>query len=212
MWAKVGVPKEYFFDPINPEVANIFSHFLEQLSSAGAAVSEASLKETSKIYESWYPIRYGEAAAVHHDWFRERPDDYGEDVRRMLSQGMAIPAVEYIRALRTREVVRKAFLEALKQVDVIAVPTTIIAAPRIEDSYVDVADQRLDVYTALGRLTLATSLVGLPGISVPIGFTKDRLPIGAQIVGKPLGDETILRVAHSYEQSVSGFSSFIPDL
>ncbi len=210
--AKVGVPKEYFFDPIDPEVANIFSHFLEQLASAGAMVSEASLKETSKIYESWYPIRYGEAAAIHRDWFRERPDDYGDDVRRMLSQGMTISAVEYIRALRTREDVRKAFLDVLKQVDVIAVPTTIIPAPRIEDSYVEVAGQRLEVYIALGKLTLATSVLGLPGISIPIGLTKDHLPVGAQIVGKPFGDETVLRAAYSYEQSMNGFSSFIPDV
>ncbi len=129
----------------------------------------------------------------------------------MLDEGLKVSAATYIRALGAREKMLAGLTKAMKGFDALALPTTILPAPRIEETTVTVGEDKMDVYIALGRLTLATSVLGLPSVSFPIGLSSGGLPMGAQLVGLPFTEGTILRIASLYESSVDGgFASFTP--
>jgi len=210
--ARVGTPKEYFLELLHRDVRRLFWKFIDVLSSVGLEHEDFDFPRASRVQEVWRPIRYAEPAAVHHDLFLARRDEYGKDVAKMLDEGMKVKAEEYIRALDARTEMRRELVAALGGDRVLAFPTTAIPAPPIGAQVVDVGDERMDVYLALGRLTLATSVLGLPGVSVPIGFTGEGLPVGAQIVGPPFAEGLVLRVAHAFESARGGPSNFIPEL
>ena len=110
----VGIPKEYFFDYLNPEVEKIFFDFVDALISMDiSSVTDVHLKEADKIYESWRPLRLGESAEIHQHWLNTRSEEYGDDVRKMLTQGTEVSAIEYIRAQRFRRELRNDFMRLL---------------------------------------------------------------------------------------------------
>jgi aspartyl-tRNA(Asn)/glutamyl-tRNA(Gln) amidotransferase subunit A len=209
---RVGIPKEYFMDLLDRQVRRLFWKFIEGLASIGLESQDFDFPRASEVQEVWRPIRYAEPAAVHHDLFGSRRDEYGEDVARMLDEGMRVTAPDYIRALEARAEMRREVVASLGSNTVLAFPTTTVPAPPIDAQRVKVDAERMDVYLALGRLTLATSVLGLPGVSVPMGFTKEGLPAGAQVVGPPFAEGLVLRVAHAFEAARGGFSEFIPEL
>src|SRR5919107_1660057 len=95
--SKIGIPKQFFFDMIEPKVMEIFRAFVDRLHGGGiSTVSNIDVQETDKIFETWRPIRLAEATSIHNEWMVSRPQDYGEDVIRMLQKGEEITAVKYI--------------------------------------------------------------------------------------------------------------------
>src|SRR5919205_1890721 len=196
----VGIPKEYFFDYLQPGVYRAFLDFIETIKSMDVSVFDIHIGETDKIYESWRPLRLGESAEIHLKWLQTRSQDYGEDVRRMLMQGTEISAVDYIRAHKFRKELRNEFVRVLKNFDVLIVPTTPITAPGFDEQAVDIGGQTLQIYQALSRQTIVFDSTGLPAISIPVGFSKDNMPIGAQIIGPPFKEEKILSLAYAYER------------
>ena len=90
---KIGIPKQFFFDMIEPKVMEIFRAFVDRLQVCGITTSNVDLDGTDKIFETWRPIRLAESAAIHNEWMVSRLQDYGEDVRRMLEKGLEITAV-----------------------------------------------------------------------------------------------------------------------
>jgi aspartyl-tRNA(Asn)/glutamyl-tRNA(Gln) amidotransferase subunit A len=120
----------------------------------------------------------------------------------------AMPAVTYIRAQQRRTEYRRRFLESMENVDVVAAPTLPVTAPEIESREVQTGRSPEDVRLALLRLTRPGNLTGFPAITVPCGFSADGLPIGLQILGRPLDEATVLRVAHSYEAATRWHERF----
>lgn len=208
----VGIPKEYFFDYLHPEIEKIFYDFVDTLLSMNISVFDVHLKEANKIYESWRPLRLGESAEIHQNWLNTRPDDYGQDVRKMLTQGTEVSAIDYIRAQRFRRELRNDFIRLLGDENVLIIPTTPIAAPTFNEQMVDIGGKTLQIYQTLSRQTIAFDSTGLPVISIPIGFTKDNLPIGAQIIGSPFAEEKILSLAYAYERSNDSVMKFSPPI
>jgi aspartyl-tRNA(Asn)/glutamyl-tRNA(Gln) amidotransferase subunit A len=210
---RIGIPKEYFFDHLNPEVQGLFYDFVETLRSNGSIiVYDLDLHHTSEYYRSWRDVRLAEAAEIHLGWLNTRAYNYSDEVRNMLIQGTKISAVDYIRALRTIEDIRKEFLSILTHnVEVIIVPTNIIPAPRFDEETVNVGSGTvLQTREALLRNTIVFNSTGLPAISIPIGLTKNNTPVGAQIIGPPFKEEVILSIAYSYERINNSMDKFIP--
>lgn len=208
----VGIPEEYFFDYLRPDVERTFLDFIDTIKSMDISVFDIHIRDVDKIYESWRPLRLGESAEIHMKWLQTRSEDYGEDVRRMLMQGTEVSAVDYIRAHKFRKDLRNEFVRLLKNFDVLIVPTTPITAPGFDEQAVDIGGQTLQIYQALSRQTIVFDSTGLPAISIPVGFSKDNMPIGAQIIGPPFKEEKILSLAYAYERVNGSLMKFTPPL
>jgi aspartyl-tRNA(Asn)/glutamyl-tRNA(Gln) amidotransferase subunit A len=212
---RIGVPKEFFCDYLHPEVEGLFYDFIEILSSTGnIVVYDLDLHNTERYYKSWQDIRLAEAAEIHLKWLNTRADNYSHEVRQMLVQGTKISAVDYINSIRTVKEIRNEFLAVFsdRKLDAIVVPTTIISAPRFDEETVSVGKNVvLETRQALLRNTIVFNSTGLPTMNIPIGLTKDNMPIGAQIIGPPFKEEIILSIAYSYECMNNSMDRFAPD-
>ncbi len=219
---KIGLPKEYFVKGMDPEVEAAVKNGVKALEAMGAEVVEISLPNTDYAISTYYLIAPAEAATnlARYDGvsYGERCEDaadlvemmtktrtqyLGEEVKRRIMIGnYALSAgyydAYYLKALKVRRLVKEDYDKAFEQVDVIICP----AAPSVAYKIGEKIDNPLEMYLQ-DACTVPLNLAGLPGISIPCGYSKDKLPIGMQIIGKALDEETILRVAYTYEQSQS---------
>ncbi len=192
--ARVGVPKIYFHDPIDPSVEGVFQSFIRKMESAGCKVREADFDGISEVYACWLPIRRAEATAFHLRWLENCPSLYGEDVRKSLELGRQVTAVEFVNAQNSRPLLMERFASSMKDFDAMAVPTTPITAPLLGQTSAEVGGSKLEVYAALNRLTLAFNVVGFPALTIPAGFSGG-LPVGVQLISRPFEESILLRLA-----------------
>jgi aspartyl-tRNA(Asn)/glutamyl-tRNA(Gln) amidotransferase subunit A len=129
--------------------------------------------------------------------------DYSPDVRAGFLTGQLVLGKHYLKAQRARSLIRQEMATVLQRIDALITPTVSIPAPNINQTSVDIAGEEMDLMATLSRLTRPANLSGFPAISVPCGFTKDTLPIGLQLIGRPFAEATILQIAHAYEQNTS---------
>jgi aspartyl-tRNA(Asn)/glutamyl-tRNA(Gln) amidotransferase subunit A len=208
----VKVPNRYFFDSLHLEVENLFYNFM-QTKLANATIKDVNLPNTEKYYRSWRDIRLSEAAEIHFTGLRTRSNDYSSEVRNMLMEGTKISAVEYLHAISMTKKIMGDFLSILnKDTDVIIVPTTIIPAPEFDEKTVSIGGRLLEIREALLRNTIIFNSTGLPSLSIPIGLTKDKMPIGVQIIGAPFKEDVILSIAYNYERVNNIANTFVPPL
>lgn len=219
---KVGIPKEYFVKGMDPDVEKTVREAIDKLNELGAEIVEISLPNTDYAISTYYLISPAEAATnlARYDGvsYGERAEDaadlvemmtktrteyLGEEVKRRIMIGnYALSAgyydAYYLKALKVRRLIKEDFDKAFEQVDVIVCPTAPTPAYKIGEKI----SNPLEMYLQ-DACTVPLNLAGLPGISVPCGYSSDNMPIGLQIIGKALDEETILRVAYTYEQSQS---------
>jgi aspartyl-tRNA(Asn)/glutamyl-tRNA(Gln) amidotransferase subunit A len=209
---KIGIPKQFFFDMIEPKVMEIFRKFVDSLHECQiTTTSDVDVDGTDKIFETWRAIRLSESAAIHNEWMVSRRHDYGKDVLRMLEKGLTITAVEYINALcKSKQEIKDAFLKAMSEYDALLVPTTIIPAPFLDQKESIIEEKTIDVYSSLSRLTTVFDVTGLPAINIPAGLVDSKLPIGIQLVGRPFEEARILKIAYIYEEHWNLAEQFIP--
>jgi aspartyl-tRNA(Asn)/glutamyl-tRNA(Gln) amidotransferase subunit A len=208
---KVGIPKQFFFDLIEPKVMEIFREFVDRLQGCGiTATSNVDVDGTDKIFETWRPIRLAEAAAIHNGWMVSKNQDYGEDVIKMLKRGQEVKAVKYIKSLHEgREEIKDAFLKAMSEYDALLVPTTIIPAPFLDQKEVNIEGMTTEIHACLSRLTTVFDITGLPALNIPAGLVDStKLPVGVQLVGRPFDEASILKIAYTYEQHYNLFEEF----
>ena len=214
---KIGLPKEYFIDGMDQEVEASVRKAIADMEAMGAEVREISLPHTDYAVSTYYLIAPAEAATnlERYDGVsygarmdgedlvdmmtRTRTEKFGAEVkRRILIGNYALSAgyydAYYLKALKVRTLIQQDFTRAFEQVDVIMTPTAPTPAYRIGEMTSPLQMYLQDIST------VPLNLAGLPGISVPCGFTAVGLPIGLQIIGRPLAEETILRAAFAYEQ------------
>ena len=215
---KIGLPKEYFIPGMDAEVETAVRKAIHDFESMGAEVREISLPHTDYAVSTYYLIAPAEAATnlERYDGVsygarvdgedlvdmmtRTRTEKFGAEVRRRILIGnYALSAgyydAYYLKALKVRTLIREDFTRAFEDVDVIMTPTAPTTAYRIGE-----IENPLQMYLQ-DISTVPVNLAGLPGISVPCGCSTAGLPIGLQIIGKPLAEETILRAAFAYEQA-----------
>jgi aspartyl-tRNA(Asn)/glutamyl-tRNA(Gln) amidotransferase subunit A len=218
---KLGLPREYMIGGLAPEVKQAIDAAVKQLEKLGAEIMEISLPHTDYAVATYYIIATAEASAnlARFDGIRygarvtgadpielyskTRGAGFGAEVKRRIILGTYVLSsgyydAYYLRAQKVRTLIRNDFLKAFETVDAIITPTSPVPAFKVGEKSADPLQMYLtDIFT------ISCNLAGNCGISVPCGFTasQPKLPIGLQLLGKPFGEETILQIAHAYEQS-----------
>ena len=200
---RIGVPREFVWDMVDREVRRAFDDAMKALESLGATVEDVSIPDLELINPAGSIVQTSEAATIHRPRLLSSGDRYDPVIRRRFESGLFVPAEAYLTAQRVRARCRQNILDTLESVDLLAAPTTSIAAPLIEQERIEVNGQEVSTREAVLRITRIFSAAGLPAISVPCGFTESRLPIGLQLVGKPLADSTVLQAANSYQMATA---------
>ncbi len=201
---KVGLVKE-LIDPemVDSEVGEIVRGAVTVLQELGASVEEVSIPMLQHAAAIAQTISGTESAFMRRELIRTRLSDmdYLATIRALA--GSLIPAQVYHKAMRLREVVRGAMLEALDRFDVLVCPSAPTEAPEIPASpnIISSKDEVLASIWGRSRVNAPASLTGQPALSVPCGFTSNDLPAGLQIAGRPLDETTVLNVGHAYEQA-----------
>ena len=219
---RLGLAKEYMIGGLDPEVRSAIDSAVGQLQKLGAEIVEVSLPHTDYAIATYYIIATAEASAnlARFDGIRygarvegndpidlyskTRGAGFGAEVKRRILLGTYVLSsgyydAYYIRAQKVRTLIRNDFLKAFEKVDAILTPTSPTAAFKIGEK----ADDPLQMYL-MDIFTISANLAGICGLSVPCGFTRSpKLPIGLQLLGKPFGEETLLIVAHAFEQATA---------
>jgi aspartyl-tRNA(Asn)/glutamyl-tRNA(Gln) amidotransferase subunit A len=194
---RAGVPRAYFYEQLDPEVAAAMEHAL-----AGIKTMVASLREVSLDVPTDRTLQMAEAYAYHAQNLSQHAAQYDPETVRRIRTGEAISAAEYIRSRRQLEEARRDIGKVFAEVDVLVTPTTPMPAPRIDDLRTNPDALRPAELTLL-RHTRPFNVWGLPAISVPCGFTQSGLPIGLQIAGPMWREDLVLRLAHAYERATT---------
>ena len=217
---KIGIPKDYFGEGLEPEVKEAILKAVDVLKEKGAIVEEFDLSLVEYAIPAYYVIASAEASSnlsrfdgvkygyrteeyngLHNMYKKTRSEGFGEEVKRRIMLGSFVLSsgyydAYYLKALRTKALIKKAFDEAFAKYDVIIGPAAPTTAPKLGDSLSDPIKMYLgDIYT------ISVNLAGLPGISVPCGQDSNGLPIGMQIIGDCFKEKNIIRAAYTFEQS-----------
>jgi Asp-tRNA(Asn)/Glu-tRNA(Gln) amidotransferase A subunit family amidase len=200
---RVGVPREFIWEIMDSEVEQAFRAALAQMASLGARIQEVSAPDLGLINAAGSVVQTAEAATIYRSRVLDQGQRFDPVIRRRMESGLFISAEAYLHAQQVRAKLKGGLLEVLDQVDLLATPTTAIAAPEIAQERVTLSGQDVPIREALLRITRVFSTVGLPAISVPCGFTEGGLPIGLQLVAKPFSEGLLLRVAQAYQDSTA---------
>ena len=216
---RAGIPKEYFISGMQRDVERAVKDAIRTLEKNGMEVVEVSLPHTEYAVAVYYLIataeassnlarydgmRYGyraQAKDLAETYFKTRQEGFGAEVKRRIMLGTyALSAgyydAYYLKAQKVRALIKRDFEEAFKQCDVIVTPTSPTTAFKVGEKTAEPLEMYLsDIFT------ISVNLAGLPGLSLPCGFDAENMPIGMQIIGKHFDEATMLKVAHTYEQS-----------
>ena len=215
---RIGVPKEYFVEGMDPEVKEATRVALEKMQSAGATIVDVSLPHTEYAVATYYIIATAEASSnlarydgVQYGYRAPQPADlldmyqrtksegFGAEVKRRIMLGTYVLSsgyydAYYLKAQKVRTLLKKDFEDAFTLCDVIATPASPTAAFKVGEKVSDPLQMYLsDIFT------ISVNLAGVPAISVPCGFTSNTLPIGLQLIGRHFGEGLLLKVAYAYE-------------
>lgn len=216
---KIGIPKEYFIKGMDAEVLATVQDAIKHLESLGAIPVEISLPHTGYAVATYYVLATSEASSnlARYDgvkygyrakakdlmdmYMYTRAQGFGTEVKRRIMLGTYALSSGYYKAYyrkaqQVRTLIKKDFEDVFKNVDVVVTPTSPTAAFKIGEKTVDPLQMYLsDIFT------ISVNIAGVPGISIPCGFTSINLPIGLQLIGKHFDEESILKLAYAYEQS-----------
>jgi aspartyl-tRNA(Asn)/glutamyl-tRNA(Gln) amidotransferase subunit A len=216
---KIGIPKEYFIEGLDPDVEAAVKDAVRKFESLGAVPVEVSLPHTGYAVATYYVLATSEASSnlARYDgvkygfraegkdlidmYMKSRAQGFGPEVKRRIMLGTYALSSGYYdayykKAQQVRTLIKTDFENAFKQVDVIVTPTSPTAAFRLGEK----TEDPLQMYLA-DIFTISVNLAGVPGISVPCGFTPGNLPIGLQLIGRHFDEETLLKASFAYEQS-----------
>jgi aspartyl-tRNA(Asn)/glutamyl-tRNA(Gln) amidotransferase subunit A len=200
---RVGVPREYFFETIEPDVERLVREAIQTLADLGASVETVSLPHVSHAQVAGNVIMSSEAASWHATWLRQRPEDYGEDVLARIRGGRVVRAVEYLASQQMRTLIQQDFARAFEQVDVVVGPATPVVAPSVGRTFEPGGPLNVPPRSIANRSTVPCNLTGMPAISVPCGFSNEGLPVGLQIMAAAFAEPQLLSVAAAYEAATS---------
>ncbi|MGO3892517.1 MAG: amidase [Paenalcaligenes sp.] len=198
---RIGVIPEYFFTQLQPSVLKATQDALDVLRSLGAIVVETSIADLELNLSALMTVESAEPSAFHQRWMRERPEDYGENVRFMFEQGELYLASHYIQAQRFRSVLRQRFMDRFSEgIDAFVLPSLPFTAPEIGTANIELEPGVVrPTLEAIMRFTGIASVTGLPALSVPSGFDQQGLPIGLQLLGRPFDEGMLFRIGHGFQ-------------
>ncbi|MDP0501612.1 MAG: Asp-tRNA(Asn)/Glu-tRNA(Gln) amidotransferase subunit GatA [Verrucomicrobiota bacterium JB022] len=217
---RLGVPTEFFGEGLDPEVKAAVEQAIQWYEQQGCEIVEISLPhnelsvpvyyvlapaEASSNLARYDGVRYGHRSERATDaidlYFKSRGEGFGPEVKRRILLGTYVLSsgyydAYYLRAQKVRTLIRNDYMKAFEQVDAILTPTSPTAAFKLGEK----SDDPLAMYLA-DIYTISVNLAGLPGLSLPCGFTKEKLPIGLQVIGQPFKEAELFQIAHAYEQA-----------
>jgi aspartyl-tRNA(Asn)/glutamyl-tRNA(Gln) amidotransferase subunit A len=217
---KLGVPKEYFGDGLDPEVKASIQKAIDWYADQGCEIVEVAMPNMDLAIAVYYIIATAEASSnlarfdgvryTHRSaaaenaidlYFKSRAEGFGEEVKRRIILGTYVLSsgyydAYYLRAQKVRTLIRQDFMNAYESVDALLTPTSPFVSFKAGEKNEDPLQMYLsDIYT------ISANLAGIPGISIPCGFNSEGLPIGLQILGKPFGEGNLLAIANAFEQA-----------
>ena len=221
---RIGIPRDYFGEGLDPQVKEAVLSAAEVLKSKGAIVEEFDLSLVEYAIPTYYTIAAAEASSnlerfdgvkygfrakdydgLHSMYKKTRSEGFGPEVKRRIMLGSFVLSsgyydAYYLKALRVKAMIKKAFDEAFAKYDVILVPVAPTTSPKLGSSLADPIKMYLgDIYT------ISVNLAGLPGISVPCGKDDNGLPIGVQLIGDCFNEKKLIQTAYAYEQARGKF-------
>lgn len=195
---RAGIPANYFFDGVEPEVADSVRQAAKVLEGAGMQVEEVTIPHADYILPTWWTIFASESAAVHAPQIQARGADYSDPVLTTVIPGGFLGADALLKAQRARSAITKGMNGVLQQVDVLLTPVVPMAAWPLGGMH-GLGNTIIEALTKLVSATAPFNLTGHPAVSVPCGLDSEGLPIGLQIAGRAFDEETVLKVAHAYQ-------------
>lgn len=227
---RIGVPKEYFAEGINPEVKEKVENAIEEYKKMGAVVEECSLPIAEYTLATYYIISCAEASSnlgrfdgirygyrtnnysnLRELFVNSRTEGFGAEVKRRIILGTYVLSSGYYdayykKAQQVRTLIKNEFNKVFEKYDILIIPTSPVTAFGIGEK----SDNPLEMYMA-DICTVPINVAGVPAISIPCGVDKEGLPIGMQIIGKHFSEETILNAAYTYEQKTKFRENYKPE-
>ncbi len=191
---RIGLPRKFFLENLEEGVGSAVEAGAHKLAELGAEIVEVELKDAEHAQQSVMPMVWADAYEYHRDRAENSPEGFGRDVLDRILLGREVSGRDYAAALRTREMWNRTVDRILEQVDVILTPTAPITAPSIEES-----GDMLSTTHHLTRFTYLFSWSGLPGLSVPCGFTEAGMPIGMLLNGRPWEETLLFQIGSRYQ-------------
>jgi aspartyl-tRNA(Asn)/glutamyl-tRNA(Gln) amidotransferase subunit A len=200
---RLGVPRSYFWDRLQPGVRTAVETALGVFSALGAEVIDTPWPDVQAMRAIGFVINRIESSAIHEMTVREQPNLYENDLRLRLQTGLLVAGTGYLRARRARVALRQAIARffAEHRLDALVTPTlpaVAVPADRLLVTFDDGDEALLSAYT---RLTMPFNATGQPALSLPCGFDAAGLPVGLQIVGTPFAEASLCRIGHAYEEA-----------
>lgn len=206
---RVGVPSNYFFQPLAPDVLRAMNKAMDRMQSDGAELVPIVLPGVEHSAALQFATLCSEATAVHWDRLMHKPQTLGADVRVRLEIGQLFPAIWYTRAQGARAALVAMFESAMAGIDVLITPTLRTTAPPSGTKFLAVGQQKMPLHAAMTSLTLPFNLTGMPALSLPCGMGEHGLPVGLQLAGARSHDWKVLAVAARLESLVKSDHSFL---
>jgi aspartyl-tRNA(Asn)/glutamyl-tRNA(Gln) amidotransferase subunit A len=207
----IGVPAAFYVDDLDAEVASALDATIAVFKREGSKFVQVELPDQRQLVGASQLVLAVEAAAFHKRWMIERAQDYGPQVLMRLQNGLAIPGVSYLEALRWRGPALAAYLAAVAEVDAVIAPVSPVPAPTIAESDVGNGPDAEAVIQRLTRFTRPINYLGLPSLSIPSGFTRGGLPVGMQLIGRSFDEATLLRIGAAFQRATD-FHDRVPKL
>ncbi len=200
---RLGRPHEHFWEHLDVDVRRLIEAAIRDLEKQGATIREISLPHLGESIEAATNISLAQSRRCHEaaGYYPSNAGEYSEEVRKRLEAAGNVLAIQYLAALEVQSRVSAEFEAAFRDVDAIVAPTVPIPAPPIGAETVDADGRQLNVRAELVGMNRPANFTGHPAISVPCGFTRDKLPLGLQLIGRKFDESTLLRIAFAYERT-----------
>ena len=195
---RVGVPENFFYDRLEPDVENAVREAVRRLEQRGARLKKVEVALVREVIPAAITVQLREAVRSHLP-YRDRRSEYGDAVRALLERGETVKASEERAARGVCARFTRELAALFRQVDVLVTPTTPATAPRIGQDSIEIAGQQEDVRPCLTRLVRPFNVAGVPALSLPFDHDRRGLPIGVQVVGPRRGEAMVLRVGLALE-------------
>lgn len=197
----IGVPREFYHDLLDADVATALREALDTLRTLGASSVETAVPDMERLNALASFVLSVEGATLHREWLAGRPNEYADQVRARLEMGLLYPATRYVEAMSLREPLMNEWLgEVLGSHDCAVLPVLSTSVPTIAETTEGSPDDVSRSIAGVTRNNRAINYLGLPSVAVPVGFSSNGLPIGMQIVGRPWSEGLLLKIADAYQR------------
>jgi len=197
---RIGIPRHFFWEGVDESIQQVLFENIQVFQELGMQIVEVDNPPMEPINQMMTVVMAVESLEVHHEWLRQFPDDYADQVKARIELGYQYSNEDYRHAIEMRKVYRQQFVDQVfSHCDVMFIPTIQVHTPTIEAS---TRGSLEEVLKGVGRLTHVTKVMnylGLPAVSLPGGFSDQEMPVGFQLVGRDFSEELILQIGHAYQ-------------